>query len=87
VLSTFLAGAAVTATSGLTAVIVGHRVLRIPLGVMVGTLAGLQTQPAVLAFAIEKTGRDLPNVGYAAVFPFAMIAKIILAQLLLQGIR
>jgi len=29
----------------------------------------------------------LPNVGYAAVFPFEMIAKIILAQLLLQAIR
>jgi putative transport protein len=47
-------------------------------------LAGIQTQPAVLAYALEKTGRDSPNVGYASVFPIAMISKIVLAQLILQ---
>ena len=62
----------------------GHRVLRIPLGVMVGTMSGIQTQPAVLAFAVEKTGRDLPNVGYATVFPLAMMTKIVLAQLVFR---
>jgi putative transport protein len=46
-------------------------------------LAGLQTQPAVLGFALEQTGDDLPNVGYAAVFPFAAVAKIIVAQVLI----
>jgi putative transport protein len=46
-------------------------------------LAGLQTQPAILAFALEQTGNELPNVGYAAVYPVALIAKILLAQLLL----
>ena len=47
-------------------------------------LAGIQTQPAVLAYALEKTGRDSPNVGYASVFPIAMISKILLAQVILQ---
>jgi putative transport protein len=79
-----LTGALVTATSVVLAIVVGHRWLRIPLGVMVGTMAGIQTQPAVLAFAVEKTGRDLPNVGYATVFPLAMITKIVLAQLILK---
>ena len=58
--------------------------MRIPLGIVVGMLAGVQTQPAVLAYATEKTGRDLPNVGYAAVFPIAMISKILLAQFVLR---
>ena len=63
---------------------VGRRLLKIPLSVLIGTLAGIQTQPAVLAFAVEKTENDLPNVGYATVFPLAMIAKILFAQIVLQ---
>ncbi len=62
---------------------VGHRLLGIPMGLLAGILAGLQTQPAVLAFAHEQTRNDLPNVGYASVFPAAMILKIALAQLFL----
>jgi len=77
-------GAVISLGSALLTVIVGHRLLRIPLGVVVGMLAGIQTQPAVLAYALEKTGRDSPNVGYASVFPIAMISKILLAQLVLQ---
>jgi putative transport protein len=80
-----LSGAFVSLVSSLLTVFVGHRILRIPLGVVVGMLAGVQTQPAVLAYATEKTGRDLPNVGYAAVFPIAMISKILLAQFILHA--
>jgi putative transport protein len=43
----------------------------------------MQTQPAVLAFSVEQAGDDLPNTGYAAVYPVATIAKIVLAQILL----
>lgn len=48
-----------------------------------GLLAGVQTQPAVLAFANNRTSGD-PRValGYAMVYPVAMIAKILLAQIL-----
>jgi uncharacterized transporter YbjL len=55
--------------------------LPIPLPV----LAGLQTQPAVLAFVLEKTGSEQPNLGYATVYPLAMLLKILLVQLLLLG--
>ena len=46
-----------------------------------GLLGGAQTQPAVLAFANERTGSD-PRValGYAMVYPVAMIAKIFIAH-------
>jgi putative transport protein len=86
-LSTVAAGALVTLVSALTTMLIGYHFLRIPLSVLVGTVAGLQTQPAVLAYALDKTGRDTPNVGYTTVFPLAMIAKIMLAQGLLQLIR
>ena len=78
------AGVAISLSSALLTVVVGHRILRIPLSVVLGMLAGIQTQPAVLAYSLEKTGRDLPNAGYASVFPIAMIAKILLAPLILQ---
>lgn len=48
-----------------------------------GVLAGAQTQPAVLAFANTRTGDD-PRValGYALVYPAAMIGKILVATAL-----
>jgi putative transport protein len=44
----------------------------------------MQTQPAVLAFAVEQADTDLPNTGYASVYPVATIAKIVLAQVLVS---
>lgn len=50
---------------------------------LAGLIGGAQTQPAVLAFANERTGSD-PRValGYAMVYPVAMIVKIFIAQFL-----
>jgi putative transport protein len=48
-----------------------------------GVLAGAQTQPAVLAYANEQTGADVRvGIGYALVYPAAMIVKILVAQVL-----
>jgi putative transport protein len=44
----------------------------------------MQTQPAVLGFALEQTHNDLPDIGYATVYPAATITKILLAQLILS---
>jgi len=86
-LRTVAAGAIVTLAAAVTSTVIGYRLLRIPLSVLIGTVAGLHTQPAVLAYSLEKTGRELPNVGYTTVFPLAMIAKILLAQGLLHLTR
>ena len=50
---------------------------------LAGLLAGAQTQPAVLAFANSRTNMD-PRVslGYALVYPVAMIGKILVAQIM-----
>jgi putative transport protein len=82
-LAIFAAGAILTCVTALTMLWVGHKLLKIPMGLLIGMLAGLQTQPAVLGFALEQTGNDLPNIGYATVYPVAMITKILFAQLLL----
>ena len=48
-----------------------------------GMLAGIETQPAALAYINERTaGDNRVNQAYALVFPVAMIAKIIFVQFL-----
>lgn len=48
-----------------------------------GALAGGQTQPALLTFADDRSHSEAPNVVYTAIMPTAMIAKILVAQILL----
>ncbi|WP_198409536.1 aspartate:alanine exchanger family transporter [Limnochorda pilosa] len=81
----FLGATLVALVFSVVAFVVGYRWLRIPMPVLTGMVAGLQTQPATLAFATEQARSEHPNVGYAAVYPVAMVAKILLAQLLLNG--
>ncbi len=82
-LALLAAGGVITFTVALSTLVLGHKVLGIPMSVLTGLLGGLQTQPAVLGFALEQTKNDLPNVGYTTVYPLATVAKIILAQVLL----
>ena len=79
----FMAGLFITFSTAILTLWIGHRILKIPMGILTGILAGMQTQPAVLAFSNEQAGNDLPNIGYATVYPFAMILKILIAQMLL----
>ncbi|HYN86891.1 MAG TPA: hypothetical protein VER55_00105 [Ardenticatenaceae bacterium] len=75
----FLAGALITSVSAVVTLWIGYRLFKIPMGLLIGMVAGLQTQPAALGVALEQTGNELPNVGYAAVYPVALIAKILFA--------
>ena len=79
----FAAGTFITFFTAVVMLWIGYRVLKIPMSLLTGMLAGLQTQSAVLGFALEQTRNDLPTVGYASVYPVATISKILLAQLLL----
>jgi putative transport protein len=81
--SLFLIGVLVTTFTAILTLWFGFKVLKIPFPVLSGMLAAIQTQPAVLAFANERAKNDLPNIGYATIYPVAMIAKIVIAQLLL----
>ena len=77
----FLAGLVVTlsAAGGLLAL---TRVLGLGGPRLAGVVAGTQTQPAVLAFAQEKTSDQAVGLGYALVYPAVMILKIVVAQIL-----
>lgn len=77
-----LGGTVLTFAVALLALLVGRRLLHAPFDLLMGLVAGVHTQPAALAFAANLTKSDRPNVAYAAIYPVAMITKIILAQLL-----
>jgi putative transport protein len=79
----FFAGAAITFITASLTLFIGYKLLNIPFCILTGMVAGLQTQPAILGFALEQSKNDLPNVGYSSVYPTATILKILLAQALL----
>jgi putative transport protein len=83
----FVIGALVTCFTAFLTLWVGYKILKISFPILTGMLAGIQTQPAVLAFAVERAQNDLPNIGYSSVYPMAMIGKILIAQLLLTLLR
>ncbi|MBZ5656186.1 MAG: transporter [Acidobacteriia bacterium] len=77
-----VAGALVTFSTTLLTLLVGYKLLKIPPDSILGFVAGVQTQPACLAFASNLTKSENTNIAYASIYPAAMIVKIILAQLL-----
>ena len=82
-LQVFIAGTVITSVIAFLTLFLGYRVLKIPFGMLTGMLAGLGTQPATLGFGLQQADNELPNLGYALVFPVATITKVIVAQLLL----
>lgn len=82
-LAMLAAGTVIAAATAVLSAWIGYRVLKIPYGILTGMLAAIQTQPATLAYAVEQAGNELPNVGYAATYPAAMVVKIIYIQLML----
>jgi len=79
----FGTGIVITCTVAVSMLWIGYRLFKIPMSLLIGMLAGLQTQSAVLGYALEQSRNELPTVGYASVYPVATITKILLAQLLL----
>lgn len=79
----FGVGALITCTATLLALWIGYRLLKIPMSLLMGIIAGMQTQTAVLGYALGETKNDLPSIGFASVYPAATIIKIICVQVLL----
>jgi len=78
-----LLGAVITAFMGVAMLFVMRRLFRIGGTRLSGMIGGVQTQPAVLAFANSKTNADARvALGYAMVYPSAMVLKILLGQIL-----
>ncbi|MBM4165353.1 MAG: transporter [Ignavibacteria bacterium] len=79
-----IAGAIITSLVTICTIVIGYKFLHLPMSSVLGILSGVQTQPAVLAYANQQAQNELPNLWYATVYPASMIAKIILAQVLVS---
>ncbi len=75
----FLAGAILSLGTAFTILFVGYKLFKIPFGILTGMVAN---QPAILDFALEKANNQLPNFGYAVMFPLGLIVKIVMVQIL-----
>lgn len=79
-----VAGAVITTVVSVTSLIVATHYLKLPMSAAMGMVSGIHTQPACLAYANQQTQNELPNLWYATVYPASMIAKIMLAQVLVS---
>lgn len=86
-LALFAAGAVTTGVTAFALLLVARRVTGLPAPAVLGLVAGVHTQPAALAFAIEQQQSDQPSLGYAQSFPIATVTKILVAQALLALLR
>ncbi len=82
-LQVFFGGMVITFTIAFLTLLIGYKLLKIPFGLLSGMVSALGTQPAALGFSLQQADNELPNLGYALIFPIATITKIIVAQLLL----
>jgi putative transport protein len=76
-------GVVVTGLTATVMLLAGPRLAGVAGARLAGQIAALETQPAVLAYANERSGGDpRVNLGYALVYPVAMIVKVVLAPIL-----
>ncbi len=74
----FLAGAIITITTAILALWIGYKWFKIPFSLLSGMIAH---QPAVLDFALDRSGNKLPTIGFTLMLPIGLIIKIVLVQL------
>lgn len=78
-----LTGAGITLGASLVMLVGAYLILKWDWVTTTGTLAGGQTQPAILAFVNQRIGSEAANIAYVGMMPAAMILKIMMAQILL----
>lgn len=66
----------------LVAGFIGRRFLKLNFLVICGLLTGSMTDPPALAFANGLAKSDAPSIAYATVYPATMLARILMAQVM-----
>lgn len=75
----FVASCVISLTTAFAMLTLGYKVLKLPFSLLAGMVSN---QPAILDFAASRAGNKIPLYGYAMVFPIALIAKIVISQIL-----
>jgi putative transport protein len=82
-LSALVLGVCITIVSCLVTIALARLIVGKSWPFIGGALAGVQTQPAILGFAVGRCGNERVEPGYAAVYPLSMLLKIVFVQLFL----
>ncbi len=82
-ISTILLGACITTASCLVAIAMARAIVGKSWPFIGGVVAGVQTQPAVLGFAVDRCGNERVEAGYAEAYPLSMLLKIVFVQIFL----
>jgi len=77
-----IVGLAITVIPILIVGVVARLVFKLNFTVISGLLAGSMTDPPALAFANAMCKSDAPSIAYAAVYPMAMLLRVVSVQIL-----
>jgi putative transport protein len=66
----------------MTVGIIGRKYLKLNFLTLCGLLSGSMTDPPALAFANGLAKSDAPSIAYAMVYPLTMLARILVAQIM-----
>jgi putative transport protein len=80
----FLAGTIISFLTAVATLFIGYKLLKIPFSFLIGMVAN---QPAILDFALEKSGNKLPNVGFTLMLPISLVTKIVYVQFLFSLLK
>lgn len=75
----FLSSVVLSFVAAFSILIVGYKLIKLPFSLLIGMVAN---QPAILDFASTRSKNRLPLYGYAMAFPIALVAKILISQIL-----
>jgi putative transport protein len=82
-ISALLLGACITTVTCLVTIAMARAIAGKSWPFIGGVLAGVQTQPAVLGFAVGRCGNERVESGYAEAYPLSMLLKIVFVQIFL----
>lgn len=76
-------GAIMTIIPILLGGVIGRYVFHLNYYTLLGVLSGCNTNTPALNYSRELTGTDAPSIAYSAVYPYAMVLRIITIQILI----
>jgi putative transport protein len=79
-----VAGACVTLSVSIPALLIGYRLFRLPFAELLGFVAGIHTESAAVGFASRMISSEEPEISYSSVYPIALILKVVLVQVILR---
>ena len=62
---------------------IARKIFKINYFMLMGLIAGSNTDPPALAYSNQVSSSDAPGVGYSTVYPLVMFLRVLSAQLII----